>query len=93
MKTLLKIGLIVVAVVVAIKLLPAALVLGGVVAGGGGAVGAGRLPDGLRLLGAGLLTLLLTPIWLAGAGRSWGSSRWSKSHAAGRSRLERRFSG
>lgn len=33
MKTLLKIGLIVVAVVVAIKLLPAALVLGGVVAG------------------------------------------------------------
>lgn len=64
MKTLLKIGLIVVAVVVAIELLPAALVLGGVVAGGGGAVGAGRLPDDLRLLGAGLLTLLLTPIWL-----------------------------
>lgn len=54
MKTLRKIGLIAVAVVVAIKLLPATLVLGGVVAGGGGAAGAGRLPDGLRFARSGL---------------------------------------
>ena len=61
MKTLLKIGLIVVAVVVAIKLLPTALVLGGVAA----LLALVGFLTASGLLGAGLLlTLLLTPLWL-----------------------------
>lgn len=65
MKTFLKIGLILVAVVVAIKLLPAALVLGGVVAGVAALLALAGFLTASGLLGAGLLlTLLLTPIWL-----------------------------
>lgn len=65
MKTFLKVFLIALGVIVAVKLLPVALVLGSILAAVAAVVAALGLSLAAGLLGAGLLlALVLSPIWL-----------------------------